>query len=230
MNKNLQIGKLNCECYIVNSSQICYILTPLRLDSTMLTEFSDRFKTTIVSISGIDWDNDLTPWPAPGAEKYDADFKGNAAEFLQKLSNEVISRIESEVIHHPVVRTLLGISLSGLFAVWAWMQDATFNNIASISGSFWYDDFTQWLHRLSIPHKPGCAYFSLGDKEGGLRGNPRFRTVANDTAEVIKELQSHGVTAMFEQTQGTHYAPIYPRLEKALTGLNEMLKPGKNEY
>lgn len=222
MTRTIKIGKLTCSCFAANCTDIAYILTPLPLDTAMLADYSRRFHTSIVSISGIDWDDDLTPWTARGAECGDADFKGNAAIFLHTLCNDVIPHVEAIICPQgsAPTRSLIGISLSGLFAVWAWMQGNVFQNIASISGSFWYDDFPQWLAHLDIPAKSGRAYFSLGNKEGGPKGNPRFKNVAADTAEVISILKSHHIATTFEQTQGTHYAPIYPRLEKAFAALS----------
>ena len=217
--KCIEIGRLTCDCIYTASPRISYILTPVRLDNKYLEQWSERYGTTVISVHGMDWDDDLTPWPAPGAEIGDADFKGQASEFLSFLRTAVIPQVEVG-LHEPHLteRTLIGISLSGLFALWAWINGDDFTHIGSVSGSFWYDGFTDWLEHTAKPHKNGRAYLSLGDKEG-TNGNPRFRTVVPDTARVLRTLQQAGIVALYETTAGTHFAPIYPRIEKAIEGL-----------
>lgn len=101
------------------------------------------------------------------------------------------------------------------------MNGNDFTHIGSISGSFWYDGFAEWLEHIAKPRKGGCAYFSLGDKEG-INGNPRFRTVVADTASVVRTLRMAGIHTMFETTAGTHFAPVYPRIGKVFGGLARM--------
>lgn len=217
--KSIKIGNLMCDCFQADATDICYILSPIRLAPERLEEWSGKYHTHIVGIHGMDWDNDLPPWTAPGVEPGDAAFKGNAVAFLSFLRTEVMPEVES--LFPSKERTLMGISLSGMFTVWTWMNGNDFTHIASISGSFWYDHFTDWMLRTGIGHKTGVAYFSLGDKEG-IKGNPRFSTVAVETAKVVQFIKDNGIPVLFEATAGTHFAPIYPRMEKAFVGLEQL--------
>ena len=216
-----KIGKLTCDYAGIGSSRICYLLVPLALDGRRIEQWAVQYGYNMVVIHGMDWDNDLTPWTAPGILPEDADFRGAAGEFLTLLHSNVIPEMERRIgigsPEFPTERTLIGVSLSGLFALWAWMNCDDFTNIGSISGSFWYDGFPEWLSRRETVHKPGYAYFSLGDLEGKA-GNPRFSTVRTDTVQVVDTLCRAGIRTMFEQTSGTHFAPIYPRLEKLYHG------------
>lgn len=166
MMRSITTGRVTCDCVSFAGPRISYILTPMRLNENRLKQWSERYATSIVSIYGMDWDNDLTPWTAPGTEVGDADFKGNAADFRSFLCATVMPEVEAG-LHVPssVERTLIGISLSGLFSLWTWMNGDDFTHIGSISGSFWYDGFTEWLEQIAKPRKEGCAYFSLGDTE-----------------------------------------------------------------
>lgn len=219
--KSIHIENLTCDCIRTDTTDICYILSPVRLDLGRLQEWSRRYHTHIACVHGMDWDNDLTPWGAPGAEPGDAPFRGNAAGFLKSMRTGLMPEVERWL--HARERTLLGISLSGLFAVWAWRTGDDFTHIASISGSFWYDCFTEWIPRAGAWHKTGVAYFSLGDKEG-INGNPRFRTVAAETARVVQSIRKDGIPVLYETTAGTHFAPIYPRMKKAFAGLEQLKK------
>lgn len=218
--ESIRVGHLTCDCAYAASSRICYILPPVRLDKKRLEQWCNLYETTIISVHGMDWDNDLTPWVAPGVETNDADFEGKASDFLSFLRATVIPKVETSPHGQPPTeRILVGISLSGLFAVWAWMNGDDFTHIGSISGSFWYDGFTEWLEQhAGTTCKRDHAYFSLGDKEG-IHGNSRYHTVVTDTECVIRTLQKSGISAQFETTSGTHFAPIYPRMEKAFTYL-----------
>lgn len=181
---------------------------PMEVDG--LDELASEFGVNIVAVLVEDWDNALTPWPAKGVFPGDAPFAGNAAETLRELREEVLDPTKT--------RQLIGISLSGLFAVWAWMQGEDFRDIASISGSFWYDGFPEWLAGPGHRAKSGFAYLSLGDKEGQTR-IPRYKPVVRCTAEVEATLRSDGARVEFESVPGTHFAPMLPRLRKALAAL-----------
>lgn len=115
-------------------------------------------------------------------------------------------------------RTLLGISLSGLFAVWAWMQGDDFDNIASISGSFWYDGFTDWLARNAIRKDGQRAFLCLGDKEGYTHVR-RYKSIPVDTSRVADILSRCGARVTDISVPGTHYADPLPRIRIALAAL-----------
>lgn len=219
-----KIGKLTCDYVSGGCGRVCYILTPLTIKSKSMEAWSGRYGYDMVAIHGMDWDNDLTPWPAPGVLPQDEDFMGLAGEFLSLLRHRVLPEMERTLgFQDSVERTLVGISLSGLFALWAWMVGDDFAHIGSISGSFWYDGFPEWLCE-NVVGKSGTAYFSLGDKEG-KDGELRFSGVQTDTRSVVNTLQAAGVPTLFEQTRGGHFAPIGPRMEKVFQGLKQRWKP-----
>ena len=187
-----------------------------------LQKLASEFGTNIAEVVVDNWDDDLTPWPAKGVMPTDPDFKGLASKTLKTLREEIFPEVESRLgLTGKVERDLIGISLSGLFAVWAWMEADDFRNIASISGSFWYEGFTAWLDRTDrTVRKTGFAYLSLGDKEGHTRVRA-FRNVVADTARVEEILRENGANVLFEWNPGTHYGPMVPRLEKALAALQK---------
>ncbi len=87
---------------------------------------------------------DFTPTAAklPAGLKFDPPLgTGHAAAFLDLLSRELIPTLEKR---HPMngVRTLVGYSLSGLFALYALFQKPElFHNYVIVSPSFWWDNF-----------------------------------------------------------------------------------------
>ncbi len=222
LTKTLKIGRLTCDCTAAGSRRITYMIAPMALDKGPVEALAKRHSTNIVVVHGLDWDDDMTPWPAPGVYPEDADFKGRAAEFLDLLRGGVIPDAERlPGMEASEGRDLIGVSLSGLFALWAWMQGDDFDDIACVSGSFWYNGFADWLCGEGVRPKSGLAYFSLGELEGNSKDHPRFRSVRQATARVIDALHRNGIRTKFLRTAGTHYAPFIPRLEKAFAALSD---------
>ncbi len=184
--------------------------------SRWLDGVEERFGVIPVMLPPVDWNDDLTPWPADPIFKKGKSFGGNAETYLAELESVIIPSIETESGIVPDERWLIGVSLAGLFAIWASAKSSLFTRVASISGSFWYPGFVKWLEGQSFPIKK--AYLSLGDKEAEGK-NKHLKNIAEDTAAVVKILESKGVRTTFEWTEGTHFGPLLPRLDKALTSI-----------
>lgn len=216
----IDIENLHCLCSRKQSGEkIAYILYPMGMLSRWIEPAAEKCGVTIVVITGMDWQNVFSPWPAKGVPNGSPDFKGESPEFLELLQNKVIPGIESRLdIGKTVERSLVGVSMSGLFALWQWMVCDTFHNIASLSGSFWYEGFLQWMESQAIPHKSGKGFFLLGDREAETRIKV-FSTVANATERIISLLDRAGIDVRFESVPGNHYADPVPRLDLAFTFL-----------
>lgn len=218
----LHIGHLDCHCVTPapDCRRVIYILFPLQGVEGGITNIATESHAAVVSISGMDWDNDLTPWAAPGAPAGSPPFQGLAPEFLRSLTDDVIPRCEAALKVLPERRQLIGVSLSGLFALWQWMLTPLFDDIASISGSFWYEGFTAWLRSITIPQRKGLAWFCLGDREAHTNV-AAFKSVAIDTQTVIATLRGAGINAHFRSVPGNHYQHLESRLALALEALSK---------
>lgn len=196
---------------------MAFVLYPMNILSDWIDDASRRYATAIVVITGMDWQNVFSPWPARGVPKGCPDFKGESGEFLQTLREQVVPGVEKSLdVGGDVERSLVGVSMSGLFALWQWAVCDTFVNIASLSGSFWYEGFVEWFARQDFSRKTGKAYFLLGDQETQAKA---FSSVGANTAEIVDSLRRQGVDVEFESVPGNHYADPIPRLKKAFTGL-----------
>ena len=220
MTQKIKIGNLNCLCSsVINKERIAYILYPLDILSEWIEPAAEKYGVTIAAITGMDWQNVFSPWPASGVPKGDPDFKGESPEFLKFLQSDVIPEIEQTLqLNSPTERNLVGVSMSGLFALWQWMECDTFRSIASLSGSFWYEGFIEWIRTIQIPHKTGKAFFLLGDQESHSKVKA-FNSVGINTAEIIQILKTSGINAEFESVPGNHFANGIARLEKAFNAL-----------
>ncbi len=220
MIQKFEIEGLQCLCSTIeDKKKIAYILYPMDMLSGWVASASEKYGTNIVVITGMDWQNVFSPWEAPGVPKGTEDFKGESSRFLKKLQEDVIPRIEKAMgIKPDVERSLVGVSMSGLFALWQWMVCDTFNNIASLSGSFWYEGFLDWMKNRTIPSKSGMGFFLLGNQES--KSNVKaFNTVEVNTQEIIHLLRDAGIKTEFLSVPGNHYSDPIPRLDKAFSAL-----------
>ena len=204
------------------TNKVCYLILPEGVSKDLnvdLQELAERFSLTFVMIEGVYWNDDLTPWLAPGVFKKAKPFGGQASVFLAKLCNEIVPKAESELGLINPQRTLMGVSLSGLFAVWAALNTAVFQNVISISGSLWYDGFAEWVKTCEISPKVENICLLLGEKEKNAK-EKRMATVEEKTSEIAAMLKEKCLgKVVFELVEGTHFSPVVPRMEKALERL-----------
>ena len=202
-------------------NRICYVLLPegLQEDVTkVVEEYAEKFGCNIALITGMDWNRDMTPWPAQGVFKKEKPFEGMAEDFLELLIGDILPYAEDSLDLCRPGRYLTGISLSGLFAVWTLFRTDAFMAVASISGSLWYDGFTEWANQQPIVNTAAKVHLSLGNKEKYSK-NPRMAVVEDATGQVAGRLEAAGCDVDFQTVPGTHFSPIVPRLELALSAI-----------
>ena len=202
------------------SGCICYLLMPeipSRDALKWLEEMAERFSCNMVYVSGFEWDDSFSPWPAEGLKKGEW-FKGSAGMTLSELVSDYFPFLEKPMKLVNPTRYLVGISLSGLFAIWAAHKTDAFCAVASVSGSLWYDGFPEWTskHRLSGSVKR--IYLSLGEREKNTK-NPRIARIEDATREVCETLAAQEIPVVFELNPGSHFFSTLPRLEKALASI-----------
>lgn len=221
-----EIRVKNLDCLIAeypSGGKIVYMIYPaiVPLNHEWIREMSEKYKLTIVVvyIPAYGWNDMLTPWPEPGETPDAPPFAGKASDTLKTLQEEVIPRTEAILNNIKVEeRDLLGVSLSGLFTLWAWLQCDTFRSIASLSGSFWYPGFIQWFEKQIIPAKNGKAFFLLGVKEPKAWVKA-YRSVGVNTEAIVNKLKACGVDTLFEWVPGNHISNPLERAEAALKAL-----------
>ena len=205
-----------------NTNKICYMILPegIREDLGVgLKALADKYGVSIVVIPDVNWNDDMTPWPAEGVFKKAKPFGGRAASFLDKLTNEIIPEAENGLGVVNAERTVMGVSLSGLFAVWAGFNTHAFTNIISISGSLWYDGFIEWMEKQTPSPCLKKVCMLLGEKEKNAK-DKRMATVEERTHAAANILKSNSQAAVtFELVEGTHFSPILPRLDRAFLSL-----------
>ena len=68
-------------------------------------------RPTLVCIGGVDWDRDLSPWPAEKVFRGGDDFSGGAEDFLHTLLTKIVPAAEGDL--SPAWRGLFGYSRGG---------------------------------------------------------------------------------------------------------------------
>lgn len=165
---------------------------------------------TVVSIEGVDWNRDLSPWPAKAVFKNQSDFSGGADVYLKRLTEEIIPAVEEDL--SPCFRAVMGYSMAGLFAVYAAAETGMFDAFASVSGSMWYPGFAQYIEEKQPVVR--LAYFSVGEREKHSR-NRAFQTIEECTRQVLSALVARGVRGTFELNPGGHFDAPGDRMRRA---------------
>ena len=213
-------------------NRIVYVLLPtgLKADAAKWIEgASGKYGINIVLMSQIDWNDSMTPWEADGVFKKEKPFGGRANRFLKALKDDYCYQIESDLGIRKAERTLVGISLSGLFAIWAACKSDIFTNIVSISGSLWYDGFATWMETAQPSGKLNKIFISLGARECNTK-EKRMQSVVNDTNAIVETLKSKGVDVDYRLESGvTHFSPSTPRMEAAMAAIFQEPAPETSE-
>ena len=167
--------------------------------------FEEGFEPSILLVKDIDWNRDLSPWPAERVFKKGEDFAGCADQTLA-----VILEAMNSVSYRKAI--IAGYSLAGLFALYACTVSSRFDACVSASGSLWYEGFDTWLKE----HPVQCDYvfLSLGDNEKNTR-NPRMAKVEEKTREAY-ELISGYTACELQMNPGGHFNDPEGRLRRAI--------------
>lgn len=164
---------------------------------------------TLVTVSGLNWEAELSPWTAGNLFKYSEMFTGGADDYLQFLTQQVIPQAETG-LNGILWRGLAGYSLAGLFTIYALYKTDLFSRAASMSGSLWYPGFKDFALKNTLRIAPQHLYFSLGDKEARAR-NQYLKTVQQCTEELTAHYRSLGINTCYELNPGGHYRNIISR-------------------
>ncbi|WP_416192621.1 alpha/beta hydrolase [Neisseria sp. CCUG12390] len=171
-------------------------------------------KAALVSIDEPDWEHAFSPWPAPAAFKKASDFSGGAEDYLRWLADTVLSETTQRFALQPQWTALAGYSLGGLFAAYSAYHTTPFSRIASVSGSLWFDGWTEFAAGRALQTPPQKAYFSVGDKEKNAK-NPRMAIVEDATRATEADWRQKGIETAFELNSGGHFEQVPQRMAKA---------------
>ena len=182
-----------------------------------LREKLDTHGARLCIISVPDWNRDLSPWPAK-AVFGDEDFEGGADNFLRTMRSEVLPAFETGWCEAVMNRYVVGYSLAGLFALYALHHSKRFTGAAAVSGSYWFDGFTEYVEKTPFRGMPKKIYLSLGDQEAKTR-NERMAQVEAAGEKLCEIYRARGVNTCWEMNPGNHFADEAERIQKAIDWL-----------
>lgn len=162
--------------------------------------------------------NEYTPWKQEGIAPRFVAFGGNAKEYLAFLTEELMPYIEENYRVDKENIGLMGYSLGGLFAIYTAFTEATFTKIASVSGSSWYPNLTQFVQTSQLANKEVKLYMSSGENEGAGKTNI-LKDAALCTHAIMKSLEEkvkspEHFTTYFDQ--GGHHNYLVERYQRAI--------------
>ena len=168
----------------------------------------------IAALDGVDWNNDLTPWRAPGLRS--GEFGDGAEKFFRALTGDVIPMTLERLSVEKYELYLAGYSLAGLFAVWAATMTDIFAGVASVSGSLWYDGFIDYRSgaRLLVPE----IYFSVGEAESRTRSQ-RLAGVVDMTSSAYIIAKGQKIDTTMRLNPGGHFSEPEKRCADAVRWL-----------
>ncbi len=171
---------------------------------------SGELDFTFVTVTGLLWEQDMTPWTTAPISKNNTVCTGGADNYLRLFTEEIVQRAEEKIGRTISFRGLAGYSLSGLFAVYSLYRTKIFSRVASMSGSLWFPNFKEYVFSHEMKIYPDCLYFSLGNKECKTR-NPYLKTVRECTEAICDFYAQKGIDTVFCLNPGNHYSDTAKR-------------------
>lgn len=169
----------------------------------------------LVVVSGLDWNDDLTPWPHDCITRIGEPYGGKAEDYLRVLVDGILPAVEQELETKPAYSAIAGYSFGGLFALWASFQTDAFSKVVSASGSLWYPGFVEYAHAHPFSSALNCVYLSLGKKERRTP-NRLVRNVEANTQEILELCRNRNVLARLEMNSGNHFQDADERMAKGI--------------
>jgi len=202
------------ECHLYKNSNAQYLLIQpidehdlkvLDQEVEIIKELSDK-PFSLVAFMIKDWNQELTPWPAPPVFGK-IPFGSGANETLEFIISQLLPVVQEEIPH--VI--LGGYSLAGLFALWASYQTDRFEGIVAASPSVW---FPKWID-YATDNKPlaKSMYLSLGDKEEKTK-NTVMAQVGNAIRRQNELLTGKIENTILEWNPGNHFVDSEKRTAK----------------
>ena len=172
-------------------------------------------RASLVAVWNLDWNDDLSPWPAQPVFRNGDPFGGMADRYAAELSGTIVPGIEQRYGLQPAYFAIAGYSLAGLFALYSAYRTSMFSRIASVSGSLWYPGFANYAECHEMMRRPDRIYLSLGDREERT-ANQYMKTVRDCTERLHEKYMREGIDSVLEMNPGNHFQDAGERLIKGI--------------
>lgn len=203
----------------------CILFTSLAQQPFDPTPLLASMQSTIVVIEIEDWDNDMTPWPAPGLYAGDPTFEGHASVTHARIVDELLPHLQRTQGIDTSRLGIAGYSLGGLFSLYSFLNDERFATVASMSGSLWYEGWLDYLGSLAKTHRDlagDFAYLSIGDREKYAK-EKILHGVEDNTVKTAEILRSWGMEVEYQLNPGNHFQNAGTRVADGLSAIDPWL-------
>lgn len=142
---------------------------------TVLEAMFDRGELEPLLLAGIKPKrriDEYTPWPAKALSDKFADFGGKGSEYIAFVGEELKPFIDRQYRTKPGRSDtgIIGASLGGLISMYAaYKRPDLFGKIGSISGSYWYEGFVEYMRGNGIGGADWRVYMYVGGAEGAQK-------------------------------------------------------------
>lgn len=184
-----------------------------------LGEDSFALSSSLVAMPVRHWNDALTPWSAEGLYRGEEPFGGHASVTLDEIINEVIPGVEKSYGLRPRLRAICGYSLGGLFALYALVNSESIDACACLSGSMWYEGWTDYLRDLDVNLLGKFAFLSIGTKEKRA-APPILKTSQYRMEECARILEQKGCLVRYQKGPGSHMQYVRERFAAGLAALD----------
>lgn len=177
----------------------------------------------IVALQSLNRLNEYTPWPKEALDPKFPPFGGLGDDYLTHLTQEIKPYIDANysTLSDPANTGILGFSLGGLISIYAAYTKKEFGIIGSISGSFWYDGWVEYLKSQELTNPNLKIYLSSGRNEGLNKDNLRQKaaeaTIA--TQQALSKVTGHEINVVWDD--GGHHDLRLKRHAAALEWINK---------
>ena len=194
-------------------------------EANRISELSGGRPFALAAFKVDDWNDDLSPWPAPPVFGNEA-FGGGAEKTLAYVREVLVPELAmiAGVDPKAPVRErrreiyIGGYSLAGFFALWASHMTGLFRGVAAVSPSVWFPGWIEFAEANDpLTH---LIYLSLGDKEERAR-NPVMRTVGDNIRSQYEILKRRlgPANCVLEMNPGNHFVDAAERTAKGFAWL-----------
>lgn len=177
----------------------------------------------LLSVSPSNWNDEYSPWYAPALMKNNKPFGGGASAYLHFLTEILKPFIDTHyrTKQEPESTALIGYSLGGLVSLYALYTSRTFGRVGSLSGSLWFEGWTEFMESNMPLDTRAKVYLSLGKSEEHIR-NQRMAKVGDCTrkaAEILRQQLKFSENLELAWNNGGHFTEIPQRYQKAIMWL-----------
>ena len=169
----------------------------------------------LLTVSGLNWDEDLSPWPSRPVVSKEDHFTGQASVFADFLTRQALAWALEALPQADRRLILAGYSMAGLFALYAATRTSRFEALVSCSGSLWFPDFEAYARTTPFVRDPRSIYLSLGDKESKVK-SPVLQTTEPVTRSLADFYADQGIQTVYVAEKGNHFKDPAGRLGRGI--------------